>query len=78
MANRVSEGKGQASYTLDEAAHIRQAICERGSLVGCPRCGEVLRHTVGTDGLQTVWLLRCEACLRSVVIRDTPAAMAVR
>jgi len=78
MAHRASEGSRQAAYTLDEAAHIRQAICGRGSLVGCPRCGEVLRHTVGTDGLQTVWLLRCEACDRSVVIRDTPAAMAAR
>jgi hypothetical protein len=78
MASRVSENRYHAGYTLDEAAHIRQAISDRGSLVGCPRCGAVLRHTVGTDGLQTVWLLRCEACDRSVVIRDSSAAAAVR
>jgi predicted RNA-binding Zn-ribbon protein involved in translation (DUF1610 family) len=78
MANRASEVIGHAAYTLDEAAHLRQAIRERGGSVGCPHCGEVLRHTVGTDGLQRVWLLRCEACDRSVVIRETPTAEAVR
>jgi len=78
MANRASRRGGSAAYTLDEAALIRTAIRERGDLVQCPCCGKVLRHTVGTDGVQTVWLLRCEACDRSVVIRETAAAVAVR
>ncbi len=78
MTNQVAQVRRHAAYTLDEAAHIRQGIGDRGSLVGCPRCGAVLGHTVGTDGLQTVWLLRCRACDRSVVIRETPAAVAVR
>ena len=78
MAIRTSQARGHTAYTLDEAALIRKAIRKRDGLVQCPCCGKLLRHTVGTDGLQTVWLLRCEACDRSVVIRETAAAVAVR
>ena len=68
---RVSLRRRSVGYSLDEAARIGKAIRERHSAIACPSCGDVLRHTVGTDGAQAVWLLRCEACQRSVVIRNS-------
>jgi len=61
-----------AGYSLDEAARIGQAIRERRTVVACPRCCAALRYEVDTRGAEAVWLLLCDACERSLVIRDTP------
>ncbi len=71
MMTRVPLRRRSAGYSLDEAACIGKAIRECHGAIACPRCGDALRHTVGTDGLESVWLLRCDACQRSVVIRNS-------
>ena len=61
-----------AGYSLDEAARIGQAIRERHTVLACPHCYAALRYAVDTSGVEAVWLLRCDVCERSVVIRNTP------
>jgi len=61
-------------YSLDDAARIHNALLHGGSPLRCPRCGKSLSGTVGVDDAQAVWLLRCQTCERSVLIRDTQPA----
>ena len=70
MTTQVPSRRRSSAYSLDEAARIRRAIGQHSSSVQCPSCGSLLSHTVGTDGPHAVWLVRCDACDRSLVIRD--------
>lgn len=77
MSTQPRVRQRSAGYSLDDAARIQHALQHRSSPLRCPRCGKSLSGTVGAGVSQAVWLLRCEACERSLVIRDTqPAAAA--
>jgi predicted trehalose synthase len=71
MMTQTPLKRRSAGYSLDEAARIGQAIRERHTVLACPRCYAALRHAVDTSGVEAVWLIRCDVCERSVVIRDT-------
>lgn len=71
MSTQSRVRQRSAGYSLDDAARIHHALQHRGSPLRCPRCGKSLSGTVGAGVSQAVWLLRCETCERSLVIRDS-------
>jgi hypothetical protein len=63
------------SFSLEEAARIRQAI-ETAGAAQCPACRMPLSRLVGENGRGDVWLLRCKGCGRSLVLREVTALRA--
>lgn len=59
-------------YSLDAAARMLLAI-RAGAIGRCPECQAPLGGTVGTDGEQDVWLVRCPGCGRNVVLQIASA-----
>lgn len=66
-------------FSLDEAARICKELRTRveGPAV-CPHCGADVRPIVGAEGGEPVCLLRCDACGRSLVVREAPGATQAR
>jgi DNA-binding response OmpR family regulator len=64
-----------APFAPEETATIRRAIVTAGARLACPRCGGDLESGApigGGGSIALVWLLRCEPCQRSVIVRDLP------
>jgi transcription elongation factor Elf1 len=61
-------------YSLEESSRIRRAILHSTEAGSCPSCGAALQAITGADGTSTLWLVRCRACGRSLVVRDAAEA----
>ncbi len=60
-------------FSLDDAAQLRNFI-DQDEQALCPHCHQPMTAMVGRHGADAVWLLRCDACDRSIVLRQqTPA-----
>jgi hypothetical protein len=70
-------GKTPASYSREEAAHIRARALNPDLEIVCPRCGEALiigppLHQERRRGRHVIRLLTCHACHRCLSISDMP------
>ncbi len=64
-----------APYSAAAAAQIRQLIVTPGARLACPRCDGDLTMAgpiAGGGSMAAVWELRCQACRRSLMVRDLP------
>ncbi|MEK6609501.1 MAG: hypothetical protein AABZ35_01110 [Gemmatimonadota bacterium] len=68
MNARTVPPRWSPGFSLDEAARIRRMIVTRAGRMACPYCDAELKPTVGLDGQQRVWLVRCDVCNRSIVV----------
>lgn len=81
--NRVVVGnrpprRRSSGFSLEEASRLRAMVIAHADRTSCPRCGAPVTPTVGgtVDGL--VYLLRCQACGRGLVVHAAPGEPAVR
>jgi len=69
-------GKTPASYSREEAAHIRARAMNPDLEDVCPRCGEALVIGLALQeprrGGHVIRLLTCQACHRCLSISDMP------
>jgi hypothetical protein len=70
-------GKTPASYSREEAAHIRARALNPDLEIICPRCGKTLEigpavFPIDRRGGQVIRLLTCHACHRCLSIGDMP------
>ncbi len=62
-------------YSPEEAAQIRKALVTPDAPMLCPRCGSHLDMggpVAGGGSMAIVWQFRCDACRRSIMVRDVP------
>lgn len=76
LPTRTGRWRWRPAYSLDEAARIKRMMRQEPDQVECPHCAGSMSRIVGGDGTQTVWLVRCETCGRSLVVLDGGEATA--
>jgi len=72
-----SPGRRSSGFSLDEATTLRRMVMAHADRVACPACGCPITPTVGGTTDDRVYLVRCPACARGLVIYGAPEESAI-
>lgn len=73
--NLAAQERYYTAFSPDESARIRESIVTPGASLDCPRCGNQLQigEPLAAGGsIAAPWELRCESCMRSMIVRQLP------
>lgn len=63
------------TFSHAETLGIREMVATPGAQLRCPRCGGELTSDMplaGGHSIAAVWEFRCDACRRTLLVRDLP------
>ena len=74
---RPQSGRRSSGFSLDEATSLHRMVIAHADRVACPACGCPIAPTVGGTADERIFLVRCPACARGLVIHGTPEEPAI-